>query len=188
MTDTIKNASFEPVTPGRWGDLEKLFGPRGCSGCWCMWWRLRRSDFYKLSAQARKNRFHKLVESGSVPGILAYVDGEPAGWCSIAPRQTYAALEHSRNFKPVDSLPVWSVTCFFIAKQHRHAGLMDRLLNAAVEYARQSGAAIVEGYPAREREQPSDANLYMGPLSVFRAAGFQTVREEPRVIVRRTVA
>jgi GNAT superfamily N-acetyltransferase len=43
--------------------------------------------------------------------------------------------------------PVWSITCFFVAKPYRRKGLTVMLLQAALEYARNQGAAILEGYP-----------------------------------------
>jgi len=36
------------------------------------------------------------VRRGITVGILAYAEGEPIAWCSIAPRETYAALERYR--------------------------------------------------------------------------------------------
>src|SRR5437773_770027 len=47
--------TFRAVTRDRWPDLEELFGPRGaCGGCWCMWWKLPRSEFKKGRGELRE--------------------------------------------------------------------------------------------------------------------------------------
>ena len=90
------------VTPERWRDLERLFGPRGAySNCWCMWWLLRRRDFRAFSGEERKAALRSWVRSGAEPGLLAYRGGKPVAWCALAPRSEYAALAASRKLKPV---------------------------------------------------------------------------------------
>jgi GNAT superfamily N-acetyltransferase len=180
--------AFYPVTPHRWADLETLFGPRGaCGGCWCMYWRLKRSEFEQLKGEGNRQLLKSIVESGEVPGLLAYHNGKPVGWVSIEPRPAFSALERSRILKPVDEQPVWSVVCFFVAKGYRRKGLTVALLKAAAEYARQQGAAIVEGYPVEPKvAKAPDPFVYTGLASAFRQAGFQEVarRSETRPIMR----
>ncbi|MFQ5871690.1 MAG: GNAT family N-acetyltransferase, partial [Candidatus Geothermarchaeales archaeon] len=74
-----------------------------------MWWRLKRSEFYKQTGQRNKEALKRIVDSGEIPGILAYANGEPIAWCSAAPREHYPALERSRKLKRIDEEPVWSV-------------------------------------------------------------------------------
>jgi GNAT superfamily N-acetyltransferase len=168
---------FHPVTQERWQDFEALFGKSGAyGGCWCMWWRLSRAEFGALPAAERKGRMRSIVQSGEVPGVLAYVDGEPAGWCSVAPRERFGGLERSRTLKRVDDKPVWSVVCFFVSRPYRGRGLMPRLLRAAAAYAAGRGARIVEGYPVEaDRKVPGGTKAYVGIASAFREAGFVEV-------------
>jgi GNAT superfamily N-acetyltransferase len=173
-----------------WPDLERLFGEKGAfGGCWCMWWRLTGPQYKECRGQANKDAFKAVVESGEVPGILAYSGDEPIGWCAIAPRDAYLRLreERIRIFKSVDDRPVWSVTCFFVAKPFREQGMMLKLLQAAVAFAGEQGAQIVEGYPI-DSEQPvtREGAFAVGPLSTFRKAGFVEVarRHEARPIMR----
>jgi len=178
---------FRPLTPDRWPDLERLFGPRGaCAGCWCMWWRLSRPEWNRGKGEGNRKAFRKLVRAGAEPGVLVYADGEPAGWCAIAPREQYPRLDGSRILKPVDDQPVWSVTCFFIARRFRRKGLSAGLLKAAVEFARARGAKIVEGYPHDVKKPTADVFVYTGLVSAFRKAGFKEVarRSKTRLIVR----
>jgi GNAT superfamily N-acetyltransferase len=174
----LDGLTFHPVTPDRWDDLEKLFGPRGAyAGCWCMWWRLSRAEFSHRAPAERRAGLKELVDGGQVPGILAYAAGEPVGWCSIGPRESYAGLERSVTLKRVDDQPVWSIVCFFVPRALRGQGLMTRLLEAAVAYAVGQGAQIVEGYPveAEKGKHLAPVSSYTGLIGVFRAAGFVEV-------------
>jgi GNAT superfamily N-acetyltransferase len=185
--ESLQDLEFHPVTAERWHDLETLFGERGaCGGCWCMWWRLKRSEFERQKGRANREALRAIVASGEIPGILAYAGGEPIGWCAVAPRETYPTLERSRNLKRVDDQPVWSVVCFFVARPFRRKGVTVGLLQAAVEYAAQNGAKIVEGYPAEPKKDTPDVFVYTGLASAFRKAGFVEVlrRSETRPIMR----
>lgn len=180
---------FRSLTAERWRDFTTLFGERGaCGGCWCMWWRLRAKDFEANKGEANRRAMRKLVRSGHIPGIIAYIDGEPAGWCSVAPREEFPRLEHSRILKPVDDRPVWSIVCLFISKGYRKTGLGVKLLEAAAEFARRGGARIVEGYAVEPKKgTTADAFAYHGPASAYRRAGFTEVarRSETRPIMRK---
>jgi GNAT superfamily N-acetyltransferase len=180
--------AFHPLTPERWADLEKLFGEKGaCGGCWCMYWRLTRKEFSQKQGETNRRMLREIVNGGEVPGILAYVDDQPIGWCALAPRHAYIHLSRSRILAPVDEQPVWSVVCFFIAKPHRRQRVSTKLLQSAVDYARTKGARIVEGYPIEpKKESYPDAFAYTGLAGAFRDAGFvEVLRRSPtRPIMR----
>lgn len=175
--------AFQPATSARWTDLEELFGERGaCGGCWCMFWRLPRKEFDAGKGPGNKRALKRIVTAGSEPGILAYLDKEPVGWCAIAPRRDYIALERSRILKPVDDQPVWSVSCLFIKKPYRRQGVSSQLLRAAVAFAATHGAQIVEGYPVEpSMEKMPDPFLWHGIPSAFKAAGFKEVARRSRL-------
>ena len=188
---SLPTLDIHPVTPGRWKDFETLFGERGaCGGCWCMWWRLKRSDFERQKGNGNKRAMKKIIKSGEVPGLLAYTKGQPVAWCSIAPRETFPTLERSRILKRIDEKPVWSIVCFFVAKPFRRKGITVTLLKAGVEYAQKQGARIVEGYPVEPKKgTTADVFAYTGLASAFRRAGFIEVarRSETRPIMRYSV-
>jgi GNAT superfamily N-acetyltransferase len=187
----VSDLEFYPLTPERWADLEKLFGKRGaCGGCWCMWWRLKRSEFELQKGEGNRRAMKRVVDSGEIPGILAYAKSQPIAWCSVAPREAYPALGRSRTLKRVDDEPVWSIVCFFVAKQFRGKGITGKLLRAAIEHVRKQGGNIVEGYPVEPKEgRIPDAFAYMGLASAFRKAGFVEVvrRSETRPIMRHVI-
>jgi GNAT superfamily N-acetyltransferase len=179
---------FYPVTKENWKDFENLFGEKGaCAGCWCMYWRIRRKDYDNLRGTGTKNKMKGLINKGIVPGILAYDDKQPIGWCSVAPREDFPVLENSRVLKRIDDKPVWSVVCFYINKNYRKKGLSVELLNAAKNFAKLKKGKIIEGYPVEPKSgKTADAFAWTGLSSAFKKAGFKEItrRSETRPIMR----
>jgi GNAT superfamily N-acetyltransferase len=162
-----------PVTRERLPDLAQFSGQHGKFGyCSCMRWRMRSAEFQRSTKEGRVAALKGLVRRGTPVGVLAYADGEPVGWCSIAPRETYGALERSRALPRLDDAPVWSVVCFFVDRHVRRQRVTLGLLKGAVEYARSQGAKIIEGYPV---EPGPRLYTYMGSPATFRRAGFRDV-------------
>jgi GNAT superfamily N-acetyltransferase len=152
-----------------------------------MWWRLKRSEFERQKGEENRKAIERIVNSGEVPGILAYINSQAVAWCSVAPREAYSTLERSRTLKRVDDKPVWSIVCFFVAKPFRGKGITLKLLRAAIEYVHNHRGKIVEGYPVEpKRARMPDAFAYTGLASAFRKAGFVEVarRSETRPIMR----
>lgn len=186
----LLSLEFHPLAPNRWNDFEELFGPHGASsGCWCMWWRSTHSQFRQRTGAENKRALKEIVDSGALTGLLAYADGRAIAWCSIGPRETYPMLERSRMLKRVDDQPVWAVVCFFVAKFFRGRGVMVPLLEAAVRYAQQHGARIVEGYPVEPEKPLRGCAGYTGVASAFRRVGFEEVARgsQTRPIMRYTI-
>ena len=171
------NLKIYPLDRTRWDDFELLFGPRGaCGGCWCMSWRLKKSEFELGKGEPNKRSMKDIVCRDEPAGVLAYVDGSPIGWCAVAPREVYKRLENSRVLKRIDDRPVWSITCLFIAKTFRRRGISTELIKGAVEYAKSNGAKIVEAYPVVPySDNVPDAFLWTGIPASFQAAGFVEV-------------
>jgi GNAT superfamily N-acetyltransferase len=164
---------FHPVTAERLADLARFSKQHGrFRYCSCMRWRMTSTDYHRSTRESRVAALEELVRQGTPVGVLAYVAGEPVGWCSIAPRETYAALECYQALPRVDDASVWSVVCFFVDRRVRRQGVTLGLPKAAVEYARSHGAAVVEGYPV---EPGSRLYTYMGSPSTFQRAGFHDV-------------
>jgi GNAT superfamily N-acetyltransferase len=163
-----------PLTSDRWQEFERLFGARGAyGGCWCMWWRLTRREFEAGQGEGNRMAMRAIVESGRIPGILAYTDSRVVAWCSVAPREEFGALNRSRILKAIDDKPVWSIVCFYVAKGYRHRGLIADLIRGAIAYVKKEGGVIVEAYPSvpRSKEVPPTSS-YMGFPDMFSKAGF----------------
>ncbi len=189
---SVHRVIYKPVTASEWPDMQALFEQgHEYRGCWCMYWRIKRSEFDGQYGDRNKQAMGRIIQSGRVPGILAYLDGEPIGWCSVAPREHFPVLDRSRTLKRVDDQPVWSIVCFFVARPYRGQGLSKALVRAAIEYARESGARIVEAYPLIPEESKSPQyGVFMGLASTFRQLGFEEVarRSRMRPIMRYIVA
>ena len=179
---------FQPLTLRVWKDFEQLFEEHGPqNGCWCMVWRTSRAECQRGFGERNKLAFKAIIESGKVPGILAYQQGRAIAWCSIAPREDYPVLGRSPTLRPVDDKPVWSIICFFVSKSYRKLGMTEILIQAAIDYAKRKGAEIVEAYPLRaEASRKFPFERYMGVLPTFERLGFVEVlsRSERRPILR----
>jgi GNAT superfamily N-acetyltransferase len=178
---------------GRWEDFASFMVPRkpGAGGCVCVVYRNSSLDMGGRIALMRG-----LCEREPGPGVLAYVDGEVAGWCSIAPKASYRALVNSRTIPHVDDSEAWSAVCFVVRPGFRRRGLMHDLLNGAVEHARAMGATVVEGYPVDpDGSRIDQTSGYVGTVALFEAHGFERVQRttgrrggKQRWLVRRELA
>lgn len=161
----------KPVTSETWGDFVQLFEAKGSPHyCWCTPYRFR--DARGLTKHQKKRRMLALVNATTPIGVLAYEGEEPVGWCSIAPRETYARLQKSRTMPRAtpSETRTWTILCFFVVRSRRGRGITRALLEGAVAYARAEGAEIVEGYPF---DTAGISATHRGTSSVFDGARFQ---------------
>ena len=177
-TTARSKPAFEvrPATAERWNDLERLFGPRGaCAGCWCQWPRVRGKAFDEGRGAGNRARLRRQVSEGREPGLIGDRAGEPVAWCALAPRTEDDRIENSRTLARVDGQEVWSIPCFFVAREQRGRGLTVRMLRAAADHARARGVTLLEGYPVDSRGRSADAFVWWGLVPAFRKAGFTEV-------------
>jgi GNAT superfamily N-acetyltransferase len=189
VTGRSPRSAFEvrAVTKERWPDLVELFDRPIVRTCFCMFYRKTGSG---TGVGAENQRAMKaLVEQGTVPGLIGYEDGVPVAWVSLGPREDYPKLRRSPVMKPVDDRPVWSIVCFFVDRTVRGRGLSERMLRAAVDYARSRGARLVEAYPVDGTERGHPDDMFFGAKSMFDRAGFREVarRRPARPVVRKTI-
>lgn len=159
----------KPVTKETWPDFEAFFESVGkLRYCWCMAWRLTSRERGDDSSEARKARMKALIFGGTPVGLLAYADGAPVAWCSVAPRESHHGLGGEESLQNV-----WSLTCFYVARGHLHQGMVGLLIEQAKVYARENGAAWLEAYPVLP---DSPSYRHMGYVSAFEKAGFSFVK------------
>lgn len=158
--------STRPVTAATWPDFEALFESRGAPKyCWCMAWRPM-AERISADNAARKQALGARVQTGVPIGLLGYADGTPVGWCSVAPRESFLKLSPAQDDGETG---IWSITCFFIRRDQRKAGLSRALLDAAIAHARGQGAQMVEAYPV---DPGSPSYRFMGFVELFAGRGF----------------
>ena len=188
--------SVVPANEASWEDLQTVFGTRGqASRCQCQRYKLRRREsFASFPAEERVHRLREQTdcghpESDTTSGLVAYLDGEPVGWCAVEPRTAYEGLVRNNRVpwegraedKTDDS--VWAVTCLLTRAGFRKRGVSRALARAAVDFARDRGARAVEGYPMTTKNVILE-ELHVGTEGMFADAGF---KEVSRPTLRRVV-
>ncbi|HET6303079.1 GNAT family N-acetyltransferase [Microbacterium sp.] len=171
-----------PATADRFDDAEHaLTGGGDGHSCQCQWWTLTNAEFNATTLDERTDLLREQMGDKVPPALIAYVDGEAAGWVRVSPRTVQPRLQRTREYaahtrEDWDDPSVWAVSCFVVRREYRRQGLNHRLLEAAVQFAREQGARVLEAYPRDPREVKQSSNeLYHGVLSVFEDAGFETV-------------
>jgi len=170
-----------------------MLGPKNpaSSVCWCLSHRLDWTANRALTGSARGEYVKELCGRPVAPGVLAYADGEVAGWAAVAPRSELP-FARSTKIPHVDGLPVWSVWCIRVRPGYRGRGISHALLDGAVAYARSQGAPAIEGYPVDNHGKKVDLTMaYVGTRKLFEAAGFSKATDTtsvtggfPRVLMR----
>jgi GNAT superfamily N-acetyltransferase len=197
MTDVA--VSIVPANEASCDDLQAVFGTRGdAARCQCQYFKIPERDWRSVPVEELATRLREQTACGdpaapTTSGLVAYADGEPAGWCAVEPRTAYARLLRARvpwtgrtEDKTDDA--VWAVTCFVTRAGFRHRGVSRALASAAADFARERGARAVEAYPidAEPGKEVSSAELYVGSRSIFADAGFIEVsRPTARRVVMR---
>jgi GNAT superfamily N-acetyltransferase len=182
-----------PATKARFSDVATMLGPKNpeASVCWCLSHRLDSKTNRELLGPARGEYVRKLCSRMVAPGVLAYCDGEVAGWAAVAPRSELP-FARSTKIPHVDNLPVWSVWCIRVRPGYRGRGTSHALLDGAIEYARSQDAPAIEGYPVDNRGEKVDLTMaYVGTRKLFEDAGFTRAADTrstaggfPRVLMR----
>ncbi|QKW08761.1 GNAT family N-acetyltransferase [Streptomyces sp. NA04227] len=184
-------ASVVPVTTSQWSDVEELLGRRGAvKGCWCMFFRLTPQERKTQWGEGNRQALRELVAAGREPGLVAYREGSPAGWVSVAPREEFCRLDRSPVSKPVDDRPVWALVCLYVAREHRGRGVARELVRGAVDFAAARGAKTVEAYPVDDTLGTVTADeAFHGVVSLLADEGFQEVarRTPKRPVMRREI-
>jgi ribosomal protein S18 acetylase RimI-like enzyme len=185
-----------PANAASWEDIQTVLGTRGDpSRCQCQWYKIRSNEWRSIPIEERAHRLREQTdcghpESGTTSGLVAYLDGEPAGWCAVEPRTAYSLTRVAWAGRTEDKGDddIWSVTCFVTRTGFRRRGVSRALARAAVEHARANGAHALEGYPmiTHPEQEITWGELRVGSRSIFAAAGFTQVSHPTvrRVVMR----
>lgn len=175
-------------------DVRTMIGPKrvDASVCFCLSHRIPTTLNRSLVGPERGEFVRGLCASTPAPGVLAYDGDEPVGWAGIAPRSA-TQFARSTRIPHLDDLPVWSLWCLRVRPGHRGGGITRALIEGAVDFARASGAPVVEAYPVDSGDEQVDLTMaFVGLRRWFERAGFEkaadtasTLDRFPRVLMRR---
>ncbi|MGF7052042.1 GNAT superfamily N-acetyltransferase [Bosea sp. OAE752] len=139
-----------------------------------------------LLGEGARRLFEERVKQGPPPGVLAYAGDKAVGWLQIGPRAHIPEWNNPRRAStPLPDAPAedernWAASCFFVRKGFRGKGVTGALLDGAIDFARASGARLIEAAAMENQDKRSAEGLYVGPESVFRRAGFvEVARQKP---------
>ena len=166
-----------PATADRYEDVLAILGD-GDMACLCQYWRMTSGEYSRASKDVRLRALKAQMKETPPPGMVAYVDDEPAGWLGFGVRQRVGRLVRSRTIPAIDDLPVWAIYCFTVRVGYRRQGIARALLDGLIEYASEHGAPALEAYPVdTEGARIHGTAAYVGVASMFEAAGFRRIVE-----------
>ena len=173
-------------------DVKTMVGPKrpDANVCWCLSYRIPSKQNLELRGTARGERVAELMREGP-PGVLAYDGDEVVGWAAVHPRAD-TSFARNRRIPQIDDRDVWSLWCVRVRPGHRGEGISHDLVRGAAEFARSSGADVVEAYPVDNGGEKVDLTMaYVGTRALFERAGFSKVSDTdsvlngfPRVLMR----
>jgi GNAT superfamily N-acetyltransferase len=175
-------------------DVAAILGPKkdpDASVCWCLSHRVDSKTNCSLTGQERGDHVRRLCRRTVPPGVLAYDDGQVAGWAGTAPRADLP-VARSTKIDAVDDLPVWNIFCVRVQPGFRGRGISHALVAGAVDLARSQGAPAVEAIPVDNGGRKVDLTMaFVGTRALFEGAGFTKVADTrsvtggfPRVVMR----
>jgi GNAT superfamily N-acetyltransferase len=187
-----------PANQASWADLAAIFGTSDPGRCQCqrrkvVGWIWRDSTQQERTAMLREQTACGDPSAPTTSGLVAYVDGEPAGWVAVEPRIAYPKLRTTPvpwrgRDEDKDDDGVWAVTCFVVRKGYRGRGLTYPLAEATIEFAHERGARALEAYPmiTQAGKVITWGELHVGARQVFEDAGFKEVSHPTlrRVVMR----
>ncbi|UYN90725.1 MAG: GNAT family N-acetyltransferase [Anaerolineales bacterium] len=189
-----------PANRASWDDLMAVLGPARCHGkfCFCQRFKVRDRGWFTVDEEQLARNLRTQTNCGKpsarqTSGLVAYLDGEPVGWCAVAPRLDHPNLVLNRMLstgrdEDLADPGVWAATCFIIRKGYRGRGFTYELARAAVEFARRRGATALEGYSmiTHPGQTITWGELHVGSYNIFVAAGFKPASQpsKRRVVMR----
>jgi GNAT superfamily N-acetyltransferase len=189
-----------PANQASWDDIAAVFGTGDYPGrCQCQRFKVRgwiwgaSTTPEQRAAMLREQTGCGDPDAVTTSGLVAYLDGEPAGWVAVEPRTEYPKLRTSRipwtgRDEDKDDDRVWAVTCFAVRKGYRGRGITYALAQAAVGFARERGARALEAYSmiTQPGKEITWGELHVGARQVFEEAGFKEVSHPTvrRVVMR----
>ncbi|GHF04201.1 GNAT family N-acetyltransferase [Pseudolysinimonas yzui] len=156
--------------------IEKHNGVWG--GCWCTYFHEDTDAVRKkeLGGPAFKRR---MVELGIAHAALVFDGDQAIGWAEYGAPVELPNIYHrkERDASGIDPAN-YRITCFFVDRDHRRAGVAYEALQGALDLIAAAGGGVVESYPNTlvEGKKTSSSFLHNGTREMFERAGFEYIR------------
>ena len=137
-----------PANQATWDDIEAVVGKARSwdRPCYCQRFKLGVPGWRATTVDERAQMLREQTECGypqsdSTTGLLAYVGGEPAGWCCVEPRPALPLIPEQRTWsnkrgQDLTDDRLWVIACFLTRTPFRYTGVSRTLAKAAIELAR----------------------------------------------------
>lgn len=191
-----------PVTPEHARGLGELLA-LASRGCFCRWWHFEGDDLSwqgrcNLEPEVNRAELEDALGRGApqAAGMVAVdtLDGRDeaiVGWLKLSPAAQMGKLHGRRLYRSLDCFGgdrsrTLVVGCVTVHPARRRAGIARALVAGAIAHAHTLGAEAIEALPRRSSEPLRDDELWMGPLSVYEALGFERIGgPDPYPVLRR---
>ncbi|WP_284743783.1 GNAT family N-acetyltransferase [Amycolatopsis sp. RTGN1] len=145
-------------------------------GCWCLGFHPEG----KLRGPVRRELKEERVRTGGAHAALVFDDdGVAQGWCQYGSPDELPRIKHGREYaKAAPPLPDWRITCFFVDRKHRRAGVARAALEGALTQIAGAGGGLVEAISEVTTGRDSPGRfLFSATVELFEESGFTRVRQ-----------
>lgn len=165
--------TVKPLGPDTWDAFARMVERHNgvFGGCWCTWFHTMAAE-KTHTAEGNRTLKEQLVRTGRAHAALVLDGDEAVAWCQYGPPAELPNIYHRKEYdETTQTPPDYRITCIFVDKRHRRAGLTEVALRGALDLIAQAGGGVVEGYP-HDTDGKKVSVLYDGTRSVFERAGF----------------
>ncbi|HEV8049654.1 MAG TPA: GNAT family N-acetyltransferase, partial [Thermoplasmata archaeon] len=141
--------STEPLTPRTWGAFARLVEKHNgiFGGCWCISFHLGPDEGKRKAAEYRAMK-ERRVREGRAHAAMVFDGPAAVGWCQFGPPAELPNIRSRKQYEEgLREIPDWRITCFFIDRERRGAGIATLALDAALREIARLGGGTVEAYP-----------------------------------------
>ena len=160
-------------------------------GCYC-------SYFHGDTEQTVKSEFdrptfkERLVAEGIAHAALVFDGDDAIAWCEYGSPVELPNIYHRKEYDAAEAAPApWRITCFFVDRDHRRAGVAREALDGALDLIAQAGGGEVVSFPnePEEGKKTSSSFLHNGTRAMFEKAGFTFERQlgKRKTVMRITI-
>ncbi len=167
---------IEPLSGQTWdafADLaERHNGVWG--GCWCTWFHCFPDPPERKTFGNREFK-RRLVEADRAHAALVFAGDVAVAWAEYGPVGELPNIHHRKEWEQgVVRVPDYRITCLFVDRRYRRAGMAAVAARGALALIAASGGGLVESYPHElpPGKKTSASFLYNATRSMYEQLGF----------------